>query len=277
MNTIDQDITELRDIVHPFIMAHPSKSMPLVEWTFLHALERVDRGLHSIQTLVKENLVEHEHGIGLISRTLLSDFLIIGHCVRISNQAGIEAELMLLFRDDIDKVEAHVKRFNDNGQFTTEEYLDYPIGGRLNRTIGDEVDEYYEKNPDRVDENGRAVKKRWYNNAQIAEHAMKMKPPSGLAVNIWRAYDQWFYYSKYEHIGWHSYVLTRGNTRQMMEERLRRILLRTSVLICMCFEMLERRDELERSFLIMNRLFNDTPIPTDSQANPGHELEKGRH
>lgn len=276
MNSIEKDIIELRDLVHPFIIAHPSKSMPIVEWTFLHTLERVDHGLHSILTLAKENLVEHEHGIGLISRTLLSDFLIIGHIVRISNQATIESELMPLFRADIEKVEAHMKRFRENNQITIEEYLDHPIGRSLNRTIGDIVEDYYETNPEPVDRNGKVAKKRWVNNAIIAEKAMQMNPNSSLATNIWRAYDQWFYYSKYEHIGWHSYVLTRGNPRRMMEERLRRILLRTSVLIGLCFEMLEQWEEMERSIVIMDRLFNETPLHTDMAANPQSELGKGK-
>ncbi|HOZ41432.1 MAG: hypothetical protein IPO05_19245 [Flavobacteriales bacterium] len=287
MNSILQDIEELRSIVRPFIAAHPSKSMPIVEWTFLHALERVDRNLHSIHTLVKEDLEAHEHGIGLLSRNLLSDFLIIGHAVRSSTQLTIEAELMPLFRSDIEKVEAHEERYNRNKQFTTEEYLDYPIGGRLNRTIGDIVADYYKANPEPIDpamscphcktkRPKKVTKKRWDSNADIAEKAMKMKPPSALAVNLWRAYDQWFYYSKYEHIGWHSFVLTRSNTVEMMEARLRRILLRTSVLMGLCFDMLEHREELERSMSIVQRLFNETPIPADKESDPGSELGKDK-
>jgi len=63
----------------------------------------------------------------------------------------------------------------------------------------------------------------------------------------------------------------------MMEARLRRILLRTSVLTSLCFSMLEQWEEMEQSIVIMDRLFKETPIPADNQANPVSEFGMGRH
>lgn len=274
MNTIAQDIEALRTIIGPVLSKHTGKRLFLVEWTFLHVLERVDTGLLSLHTLVSDDFVKHEHAIGLISRTLLSDFLIIGHLVRASTQSSIESTLMPLFRRDIEQVHAHVRRYVDNGDFTIEEYKEYVYGNRLGTTIGDLVDEYYKKYPDQVKTNGKVKRKEWPSNSLIAEQAMQMTPRSGLAVNLYRAYDQWFMYAKYEHLGWHSFVLTRTINRDLYLHRLKRVLLRTSVLVSLCLEMLDDKETMEISISLMNRLFDETPIPTDKEANPEEDIRR---
>ncbi len=49
----------------------------------------------------------------------------------------------------------------------------------------------------------------------------------------------WIFYSKYEHIGWNSYDITRDASKDKATERLISILKKTTILLASCLETLK--------------------------------------
>src|SRR6056297_2132943 len=88
-------------------------------FTFFHVLERVQLNLSSIQTLAKEDIVKHDHGIGLISRNLLSDFIVTGFIIKHSeSEDDLYTSLYSLYISDLKKMDSFLQMFKDAGFVT---------------------------------------------------------------------------------------------------------------------------------------------------------------
>ena len=71
---------------------------------------------------------------------------------------------------------------------------------------------------------------------------------------IKKSYDIWIFYSKYEHLGWNSYVLTRNISKEQANERLRYILTTTIILLQICMEILNEQKGLSDSQNLFKRV-----------------------
>lgn len=176
-----------------------------VELTLIHVLERTQFSLHSLNLLLQGNIGKKEHSIGLICRNLLTDFITISYII---NKADSEEELYVnlysLHLSDIKKTEASIEFFKGNEKLTDKEYLNAidklnnPKG--IYKFIKDYASDYKLKLLPQT--------------AQMIDWFLKNHNEDPWRKSVADSYDPWLFYSKYEHLGWFSYELTRKITEQ---------------------------------------------------------------
>lgn len=198
-------------------------------FTFYQVLERIQYNLISIQSLVKEDIVKHDRGIGLISRNLLSDFIITGYIIKLSeSEDEFYAHLYSLHNSDLKKMDAFVKMFEDaglleNSKFST--YYDkYDRDNNIYKVIRDYINEF-------------AIKP-FPSTKTIIELFLKSEQNDIWVRQIQQGYDLWVYLSKYEHLGWNSYDVTRNMNIAKATKRLESIIFKTSIMTASCLEIL---------------------------------------
>lgn len=199
--TLNSILTEAIQIIKPVLSGRVQSSEKFpVQFTFRLALERVYFSLESLHFLLSSQSVNHDHALGLIARNLLSDYLIISYLLkRYSDPMEREKLLYSLYHDDLDKVERTMKRYLKEGFISKKDFETYTTN--YSEGIYSEVKEYRELN----------AGEKFPSIADIAEWALKNREKDSRAMEMVAAYDTWIYYSKYEHIGWHSYAFTRDS------------------------------------------------------------------
>lgn len=142
---IPELIEGIREICKPVldIPAGHTVTFP-VQWTYHHALERLDRSLVSIHTLVLAGLTTHEHAIGLISRNILTDLLITAHIIRVSTDETIEGNLIPLYYDDLKKMTAYVEMLRGTPFISEREYQEFITKETTEMKI---IDGFYRDHP----------------------------------------------------------------------------------------------------------------------------------
>ncbi len=215
-----------------------------VGFTYYHVLERTEVSLKSIQLLIKSDIVEHDHAIGLISRNILTDFITTGYIIRLS--MSIEEHYMNLYSlhyTDLKKVDALFKLYNDEGLVDEDKLKIYNEQYENETHIYKEIREYCET----------------YNIkgfpaiAEIIKRFIKSEINDVWVDQIKSSYGTWSYLSKYEHVGWNSYKLTRNTDKDTLTIRLNEILLKTFILIGSCLEILKQEPEMKEILMLMKK------------------------
>lgn len=206
-----------------------------VEFTFSHLLERIYNNLIALKHL-KEDFLKYEHGIGLIARNLLTDFITMGYVIKISGKRQeVIGSLYSLYNSDMLKADNFMKMKESAGEIDVAEMNKYM--DRYNqKSIYKDVRDYATIN------NIKGL-------PQIAQMITALNNSGKKDMwtqEIVHSYDLWLFYSKYEHVGWYSYDLTRSISKQNIEERLNSVLRKTLILICGCLDELKEENAYKK-------------------------------
>ena len=104
-----------------------------------------------------------------------------------------------LYYDDIDKVKITMKNYLNGGFISNDDFDAYTEN--YTKGIYAEVKQYCELNSC----------KDFPTPTKIAKWALQNRDNDGWVNEMISAYDIWSFYSKYEHVGWHSYAFTRNS------------------------------------------------------------------
>jgi hypothetical protein len=213
-------IERIIQIVNPVINNKKieNRSFP-IEFTFLLVIDRVNENLKALNTLIKNDYLIHHHAIGLISRNLLSDFIAIGYVLKSSSKQEIKDKLILLHLSDLKKNNANVKFFK-----------------QLEILSQQDVEEYQQQffNPNNIfnfiqEHASELDSEKFPSNRDIIE--IMSQGTDFLSRLIFNCYDSWLFFSKYEHIGWSSFEITRNIKKDKLENVLKFVLSITIVIV----------------------------------------------
>ena len=205
-------------------------------FTFFHALERIQWNLESIKTLAKENIVKHDHGIGLISRNLLSDFIVTGFIIKLSeSEDDFYLNLYSLYNSDLKKTDSFLQMFKDAGYLDDAEIKNYNEkylnDGHIYKVIRNYANEFELRG--------------FPSTRAVIEKFLASDKDDVWISQIQKSYDTWVYLSKYEHLGWNSYDLTRKTDSKKANDRLNNVLFKTIILTGSCLEILGEKEALD--------------------------------
>ncbi len=189
-----QDLMLELDKLHaPFIRV--DVTFP-TEFIFVHSLERLRRNLRTISLLINKDPIENEHGIGLSIRNILTDLFTIAYLRDYSNDIEeLTTNAYNLFYQDIDLILKVARTQSEIGQLPQEAYKNHL---NIIETEGNLL------NKIKTESKGKFPKTSEIYNKYYSKDTNKE-----LHSTITNAYDMWLYFSKYEHIGWYSYEITR--------------------------------------------------------------------
>ncbi len=116
----EEAIQKMLDIINPIMSQQKSRSLEFpVEFTFFHALERINYNIQTLDLLINNDLVIYDHAVGLSCRNLLSDFITISYIVRFSKDIDeCYVNLYRLYYTDLKKNESFIDLFTKAGLVT---------------------------------------------------------------------------------------------------------------------------------------------------------------
>lgn len=240
-----QIISELLELINPlFTKEIEQKNDFPIGFTFYHILERIRSNINSLGKLESDSIIKHNHAIGLICRNLLTDFITTGYIILDSkNEDEMKSKFYTHYKSDVEKTDSFLQTQKEIGNITEEDFQN------LNKKYLQEDNIHY------IIRKNSSNKKGAFQIKQIIE-----KFGTSDTNNIWKncivgSYDLWFYFSKYEHFGWNSYYLTRNQTSNKIEYRLKEVLFYTSIMTSSCFEFLKQNDKLTQSIELVKKIF----------------------
>lgn len=223
-----------------------------IEFTFHHILERIENNLVSLDILVKNSLVKHDHAIGLISRNLLSDFILTGFMILESNNENeLISKLYLNLHADLKKMDSYVDIRKNFGKINKEEYETIKKKYTEENTIYAIIRKY----------GSEISQSKIPHNNQIFQTLLKSENQNAWSKHIIDAYDLWLYFSKYEHLGWFSYDFTRELNNKKIETNLYFILLNTTLMASSCFDLLKNENSLSESISLYKNIYESLNPP----------------
>lgn len=220
-----------------------------VEFTFYHLLERIKDNLISLELLSKNELVLHDHVIGLIIRNILSDFITTGYIILESKDLDeLTDKLIAHLNADIRKMDTHIETLKVHNYIDAEKYETIKNKYSQNNSITE-----YIRN-----QSAELKEKKTPNNKMIFETFLQSENQLQWNQKIIDAYDLWLFYSKYEHIGWFSYEFTREINHNKISNNIKFTLLCTIIMTGSCYELMNNENALSqtiefyRSFTVPN-------------------------
>lgn len=232
-------IKQILKIINPIMDKPKSKDLVFpTEFTFFHVLERIKFNLESLDILVNANIIKHEHGIGLICRNLLSDFISIGYIVKLSkDEDDYYVNLYRLYYTDLSKAETFLNIYL-KAQIATDEDV---------KIFRDKKNSHEEIHKLIFDYAAKYKIQKFPQTSTIIELFIQSKLKEKWSTEIINSYDMWAYYSKYEHIGWSSYAFTRNTEKIKVVLQLQSVLKKTTLLLSTCLEKLGETELLVES------------------------------
>lgn len=245
-------ISALRGIARPVLAAAGKQESFPVPFTFRLVLERLESSLGTLEVLVKDNALRHHHSIGLICRNILSDFITTGGIVKLPESEESRFEhLYALYYDDLRRTDNFVKLFEEGSVLTREEAQRYSekhaMPDSMYKVIRDYVREYDTK--------------QFPSTTSIIKSLLTRGQEDPWLIELHRSFDIWTYYSKYEHLGWYAYELTRNLNQKKATTRLLSVLRLSALLQSSCLEVLGENKAYEESFEVYRKLFEATNQP----------------
>lgn len=233
--TTNEAIKEILEIINPVIKKERKGTVSFpVEFTFYLLLERVKGNLDSLKILIENGIVRHDHAIGLISRNLLTDFITTGYAILLPHdKEETERKLYALYYSDIKKVDSFLKVLKSTDSINDEKHLE--LQEKYNENIYKIIKEYYAENE----------LKTFPSIGGIIEMFIKSDLKDRWSEEIKRSYEIWILYSKYEHLGWNSYELTRNISKESTTSNLFSVLFNTNILALSCMEILNENDAID--------------------------------
>lgn len=179
---------------------------------FFHTVERILRNLHLLRILTNEITPETEHGINLVLRNMLSDFIV--NCYVINKSKDLDESddfFTSLIHLDIQKIDSYIKCLNEHELITKEECEKY-FNDQESNPLRNEVFERKRQKKLKNFPNNKSIFESLVSNNSSTEGNWKQ--------DIIDAYDIWVLLSKYEHIGWNSYQVSRIIEGEKVESRI---------------------------------------------------------
>ena len=246
--TSDKVISSILNVINPVLNNRSKASITFpLEFTFFQVLERIKFNLESIKVLLENGIEKHDHAIGLISRNLLTDFITTGYIIKLSSsEEDVYMKLYALYNSDLKKVDSILKTLKD-AEFVNDDELKvlnekYSNENHIYKVIRDYCIEFDVTSFPPV--------------SVMIESFIKSDLKDNWSDQIKRSYDIWIFYSKYEHLGWNSYDLTRNTSAKKSNERLRSVLLKTLVLLGSCLEILKEEKGLADSIELLGQIYS---------------------
>ena len=241
----DLIITKILHIIIPVLKKDlDQKNNFPVGFTFYHVLERVRFNLESIQILAKDNIVKHDHAIGLISRNLLSDFIATGYIIKLSvSEDDYYSKLYSLYDSDLRKVDSFLNMYKKAGFIDDDELKKhnkkYSDENHIYKVIRDYCEEFDLKS--------------FPSTRAIIEKFLKSDMNDPWVDQVQKSYETWILLSKYEHLGWYSYDVTINTDNEKAIERLNSVLFKTVILVGSCLETLKEEQAMKDSVDLMRK------------------------
>jgi hypothetical protein len=211
------------------------------EFIFVHSIERLKRNLKSILILIKDDPFENDHGIGLAIRNILTDLFVVAYLRDYSkDEDDLTTKAYNLFNDDIDQITRFAKTVSGVGQVPVNAHQDYLNIIATEGTLLNKI---------KTESKGDFPK-----TTQIYRDNYLKDADKELHHTIVNAFDMWSYFSKYEHIGFYSYEVTKNPIVGHRKER--NILLGLGYAIIsakVSFDMLKEADVLKRLSILDNQ------------------------
>lgn len=250
-------IGALRDIAQPVLAAAGKQESFPVPFTFRLVLERLESSLGTLEILIKDDAQRHDHSIGLICRNILSDVITTGGIVKLpESQESRFEHLYALYYDDLRRTDYFVKLFEDAGVLTRVEAQCYnekhSMPNSMYKLIRDYVREFDTKP--------------FPSTTSIIRSLLARKQDDPWIIELHRSFDIWTYYSKYEHLGWYAYELTRNLDQKKAATRLLNVLRLSALLQSSCLEVLGEKKAYEVSFEVYRKLLEATKQPHNANA-----------
>lgn len=220
----DNIIEKIQNVIKPVLDKEPefNSNFP-VEFTLYHILERANCSINSLRILSKESIVTNDHAIGLISRNILTDFILISYIIVKSDSKEDLRWYYALYRSDYNKMKSYLN-FAERHKFVSSQELI-----ELNKIYENDFYKIIKTNSEIEKVNFPSMK-------DIVEEFMTEFQTHLLANHISAAYDIWILLSKYEHLGIHSYTLTRQVPVENLKARLDTIISKSFILSGICLE-----------------------------------------
>lgn len=273
-------IRELRRIAQPSLAKAPDKVLFPVHFTFRLVLERLESSLGSLDLLTGNDPIRHYHATGLICRNILSDALTTGYIIKSSVvvrnrreeldesasdqtdksstalEEKLHEKLYALYYDDLNRTDKFVALFNEVGALSKEDVEEYHAKHAMPNSMFKLIRDY-------AQEFGT---KSLPSSAEMIKSLLKSDNKDHWVRELQLAFDIWTYFSKYEHLGWHAYDLTRDMDNSKVHSRLKSVTRLAALLQSSCHEMLEQKEALNESLAVYKHLLpfsTDTVVPND--------------
>lgn len=217
-------ISDILNLLKPEITKERVNISIPIDIFFLHVLERIYDNLYSISRLKKLDIVNSNHSIGLIYRNILSDFITVFYVILQSNEEEKTSEIYKLYKDDIKKFKSTLEKLN----YEIEDMKIFLEFKTKSIDIFNHVKEF------KID-----CKSKFPNTTEILKQLKEVykTDETGTLQLLIQAFDFWYLYSKYEHIGIFSmlYKRTMPYDNKKNNQREKEILKLTLLLISQCF------------------------------------------
>ncbi|MDB5227356.1 MAG: hypothetical protein JWN78_1549 [Bacteroidota bacterium] len=245
--TIQQIINNLLEIIISVENNNKKQNLEFpLEFTFHHVLERIENNLVSLDVLIKNNVVRHDHAIGLISRNLLSDFILTGFMILESgNEEELISKLYSNLHADLKKMDSYIEIQKESGKLSEEEYETIKKKYSEENTIHAYIRKY-----------GSEIKDKIPTNKLIFQTFLKSENQNGWRRHIVDAYDLWIFFSKYEHAGWFSYDFTRELKKDKIEHNIHFVLLCTTLMASSCYDLLKNEAALSEAINLYKTIYS---------------------
>jgi hypothetical protein len=245
-------INTLRGIARPVLATAGNQETFPVPFTFRLVLERLESSLGTLEVLVKDNALRHDHSIGLICRNILSDAIATGYLVKLStSDENLYENLYALYHADLKRTDSIIKLFRDGGVLTTEEATRYSEKYAIPNSMYKVIRDYQEEHKPKA----------FPKNTEVIRQLLETKKDDPWSIELQRSFDIWTYYSKYEHLGWYAYELTRNLDPRKAAARFLSVLRLSALLQSSCFEVLSKKQAYGESFEVYRKLFAATNQP----------------
>jgi len=245
--TAEEIIKSMLDIISPVMKRNKTKSLNFPdEFTFFHSIERINFNLQTLDLLINIDLIKYDHAIGLCCRNLLSDFITTGFIVKLSkDEEDYYVNFYRLYYSDLNREHSFLNLFIRAGIATEND----------RKKINDKKNDPREIHKLVFDYAAEFELKNFPSSTDIVSQFIKSKNDDLWSQEIINSYDVWSFYSKYEHIGWHSYGLTRDTSKDKATKRLIGVLKKTTILLASCLEILKEKPAFEKSVELMMQVY----------------------
>ena len=221
-------------------------------------IERLQQSLETIKTLLANTGIrKHGHAIGLIGRNVLSDYLMFIYVFGNSVIHDPQYVVQWLFNDDIKRVENHINWHSDNGLLPE---ADLFRNGKV-EFESDVSDKHWKqallKTEKDIPEKDRIKS---LSTGAIAKHLILSDSRFARFARI--AYDIWIHWSKYEHIGWYSYKLTRIDIKDNSERI--DFLITCSLEVFYMSSSIAKKEDVIEGIIALNKQWKEHPTSLHS-------------
>jgi hypothetical protein len=193
-----------------------------VQTTQLIVKRRAYHNLLSLSVLVRDSLVMNYQAIGLILRNIATDFITVGYIVKSTTDKNEVLERFYrLYYSEFYRLILFTKDINSLGLITKEDKEIMDDSYFKSHKVLEDIKGYYNGTEPKPFPGVKLMIKEIRNRGDSEKYLLELVS----------SYDFWTFFSKYEHLGWHSYSFTRKLNNELLENHIRQAVM--YIMICM--------------------------------------------